>query len=419
MKKITSIFLSCLLILSMIANVSATTLNETDGAGETKIEYTVDETYTVVIPAEVVVSKDAETPTEYDVVVKDLLIPYESSLVVSVEYEGKLKLFEHAATTLEYQMIKSSDGSVIANGGEVISVPAGTVDEQVEKISAKLTGTPIIAGNYEDTATFKINVDGGESQYGEAIQMWDISETKGVDDVWMTYYQPKAATFNARATTTNVYEDGTVYITGTGNMEDGVYTYFVDEEQVLADIEAYAEAKCGYNVRIEKEPDYKFSRLCAYSLGLKCYVDDDNAGSENGKSVDWSEWNTTGSLNGYFIFNPSKIVIDESVTNISEIAFMGTDIRSIELPSTIKTIGFGAFAICHNLSSVSLNEGLETIEGSAFAFCSSLAEIAIPQSVTNIDEDAFMNCDNLTIKGVTGSYAETFANSNGYTFVAI
>ena len=405
MKKITSIFLSCLLILSMIANVSATTLNETDDAGETKIEYTVGETYTVVIPAEVVVSKDTETPAEYDVVVKDLLIPYESSLVVSVEYEGKLKLFEHAATTLEYQMIKSSDSSVIANGGEVISVPAGTVDEQVEKISAKLIETPIIAGVYEDTATFKINVDSGKSQYGEAIQMWNVSAT-AADDVWMTYYQPKAATFNARATTTNVYENGTVYITGTGNMEDYIYYYFIDEEALLADYEAYVEADCGYNIRLEKDSDYSFKNFMSYRSGVTMYIDDEAAGDKNGtiqpRNYDYDE-EITYRLSDFFIFMPTRVVIDEGVTNTSEFAFMGTQIKSLELPATIKSIGEWAFVLCSELSDVKLNEGLESIENGAFAACTNLTSITIPDSVKNIgfaSEDdnigAFESCINLT-----------------------
>lgn len=418
MKKITSIFLSCLLILSMIANVSATTLNETNDAGETKIEYTVDETYTVVIPAEVVVSKDTETPAEYDVVVKDLLIPYESSLVVSVEYEGKLKLFEHAATTLEYQMIKSSDSSVIVNGGEVISVPAGTVDEQVEKISAKLIETPIIAGNYEDTATFKINVDSGESQYGEAIQMWDISETKGVDDVWMTYYQPKATTFNARATTTNVYENGTVYITGTGNMEESIYNYFISVEGYFNQVVNHAKNKSGYNVVAEY--DTSIENVSELFDVLKIYVDDETAGDQNGTEVDWKNgWQLDITDQSAYKFIPTNLVIDEGVTNISTQAFSGAYFDSVKLPSTIKSIDEAAFIMCQNLTEVVLVDGLESIGENAFLLCTSLLEITIPESVTSIATSAFDASGLTTVKGVAGSYAETFANSNGYTFVAI
>lgn len=162
MKKCISLLLSCFMVFSALNCVNATTLDETTNAGETKVEYAIGETYTVIIPEEIVVAKDTETPVGYSVVVKDLLIPYGSSLDVSVEYEGKLKLFEHSATTLSYQIVKGSDSSVLSNHGKVISVPAGTVEERSESITAVLVETPVIAGNYEDIATFKINVVGSE-----------------------------------------------------------------------------------------------------------------------------------------------------------------------------------------------------------------------------------------------------------------
>ncbi|MCI9127681.1 MAG: leucine-rich repeat protein, partial [Eubacterium sp.] len=58
------------------------------------------------------------------------------------------------------------------------------------------------------------------------------------------------------------------------------------------------------------------------------------------------------------------------------------------------------------------------IDGYAFGSCTSLEEIAIPASVTNIAANAFEECTALkTIKGTKGSYAETFAKNNGFTFV--
>ena len=56
----------------------------------------------------------------------------------------------------------------------------------------------------------------------------------------------------------------------------------------------------------------------------------------------------------------------------------------------------------------------------AFEICTALTSITIPNSVTSIGEDAFYGCTLLTtIYGYTGSYAETYANTNGYTFVAL
>ena len=45
--------------------------------------------------------------------------------------------------------------------------------------------------------------------------------------------------------------------------------------------------------------------------------------------------------------------------------------------------------------------------------------VQIPASVTYIAPDAFVECDGMVIKGYSGTYAETFANENGYTFESL
>ncbi|EKC71108.1 hypothetical protein LEA_07432, partial [human gut metagenome] len=55
----------------------------------------------------------------------------------------------------------------------------------------------------------------------------------------------------------------------------------------------------------------------------------------------------------------------------------------------------------------------------AFYKCANLHDITIPDSVTNIATDAFKDCNLLnTVYGTTGSYAETWAKTNGCKFVA-
>lgn len=54
----------------------------------------------------------------------------------------------------------------------------------------------------------------------------------------------------------------------------------------------------------------------------------------------------------------------------------------------------------------------------AFTNCKNMTSILIPESVTEIRELAFDGCEKLTtIYGKAGSYAETYAKDNGYTFV--
>ena len=113
------------------------------------------------------------------------------------------------------------------------------------------------------------------------------------------------------------------------------------------------------------------------------------------------------------------IVLPLSITTIEESQFSGcSGLESVEIKGAVKTIGEMAFYGCSLLKEVILPETVETIEEYAFSSCTTLEEITIPASVTNIAANAFEECTALkTIKGTKGSYAETFANNNGFTFV--
>ena len=63
------------------------------------------------------------------------------------------------------------------------------------------------------------------------------------------------------------------------------------------------------------------------------------------------------------------------------------DIRSVVIPSTVKSIENFAFA-CNQISSVTLSNGLETIGSGAFGY-NQLVNIIIPSSVIGIGEAAF------------------------------
>lgn len=78
------------------------------------------------------------------------------------------------------------------------------------------------------------------------------------------------------------------------------------------------------------------------------------------------------------------------------------------------------FSNCSDLESIAVPDGTKQIMSRAFHGCTKLKEIYIPQSVDYIDRNAFDECNSLkTIKGYTGSYAETFAKNNGIDFDSI
>lgn len=85
-----------------------------------------------------------------------------------------------------------------------------------------------------------------------------------------------------------------------------------------------------------------------------------------------------------------------------------TALETVSLPSTLKTIGEGVFAECHNLSNITLPEGLTSIGVGAFSDCS-FTKIRIPDSVKTINGYIFGN-SNVTIYASSDSYARKYAN---------
>lgn len=93
------------------------------------------------------------------------------------------------------------------------------------------------------------------------------------------------------------------------------------------------------------------------------------------------------------------------------------------VPSSVTTIGDGAFSNCADLTSISLPEQLTSIGNYAFYGCSGLASINIPSSVTSIGNGAFCECSGLisvTIPSMVSVINEfTFTGCSGLASVAI
>lgn len=128
-----------------------------------------------------------------------------------------------------------------------------------------------------------------------------------------------------------------------------------------------------------------------------------------------------------------------TVTAIASYAFEDAAITSVSVPSTVVSIGNGAFSNCTGLTSVTLPSGLSSmgtavfkgctklsqvnipsslssIPSGTFQGCSKLTSITIPSSVTSIGSKAFEGCTNLTINCTSGSAAESYAIANGINY---
>ena len=84
------------------------------------------------------------------------------------------------------------------------------------------------------------------------------------------------------------------------------------------------------------------------------------------------------------------------VERIRRGAFTGReDLRSIAIPSGIRTLDLYAFKDCIALEEVSLPEGLEKIEDEGFRNCKSLRRLVIPSTVKEVGTNAFKGCESL------------------------
>ena len=87
------------------------------------------------------------------------------------------------------------------------------------------------------------------------------------------------------------------------------------------------------------------------------------------------------------------------------------------LPTSLTVIGDEAFAN-GAFRCVKLPKNAVSIGWHAFADCPNLVYIFIPASTTDIDAQAFGNMQGLTIVGVPGSKAATYARNHGFAFIA-
>jgi len=139
----------------------------------------------------------------------------------------------------------------------------------------------------------------------------------------------------------------------------------------------------------------------------------------------------------------TAIVIPEGCNSIANAAFAGCEaMTKAEIADTVTSFGTMVFDGCESLSEVKLGTGITKIPESAFANCSVLESIELPYGVSEIGKNAFANDTKLTsvtiprrtttiatsafsypniltIYGVAGTTAETYAAEIGATFVAI
>ena len=139
----------------------------------------------------------------------------------------------------------------------------------------------------------------------------------------------------------------------------------------------------------------------------------------------------------------TEVALQEGVTTIGNNAFYDCDgLETIAIPNSVTSIGTSLFSGCEKLKNVTLGVGITQIPESMLYQCPKLESIALPYRVTSIGDSAFANSTSfksitiprsvanfgsnifsypakLTIYGVSGTKAETYAGEIGATFVPI
>ena len=91
-----------------------------------------------------------------------------------------------------------------------------------------------------------------------------------------------------------------------------------------------------------------------------------------------------------------KLIINEDMTDIPSNTFRSMYIKTVEFPSSLKTIGVSAFSSCNVLTAIDLPSTITDISNGAFSYCSNLEEITVrattppslsPTSLNNVPAD--------------------------------
>jgi hypothetical protein len=116
----------------------------------------------------------------------------------------------------------------------------------------------------------------------------------------------------------------------------------------------------------------------------------------------------------------ASVTIPNSVTSIGDSAFLFCrSLASVTIPDSVTSIGDYSFYGCRSLTNVTIPNSVTSIGDSAFLFCRSLASVTIPNSVTSIGDYSFVGCRSLTNVTIPdsvesiGNYAFSYCESLG------
>lgn len=164
---------------------------------------------------------------------------------------------------------------------------------------------------------------------------------------------------------------------------------------------------------------------------------DPSAPTQNKQIHEWEavgdieirEGTTLMGADAFGMSNITSVKLPSTLKSISHLGFYWCkNLNNVVIPGTVKEIGDNAFSWCESLSDLTIEEGVEHIGQAAFFRCNNLNEVTIPKSVTQIDLHAFgwdyvndydVRNENLVIKCYSGTAAEQYAKDNGFKCILL
>lgn len=235
------------------------------------------------------------------------------------------------------------------NGKAVIYLKVGNQDVVLKKEDKRVTYIISVSKN---AAKRTFTVD-----FANAENLFVDNNTDIVEENKQGVMQNGQCGDNAYYT---LHSDGTLEITGTGDMWDYDYFYFGTRSNPWTlDSVCHSIKKCVISDGITSIGDFAF----------------------------------------YILDNLNEVEIPDSVTSIGRYAFAGCDsLESVFLPDSVSIIGPDAFATCRALKSINIPDGVTEIGDSAFTSCWSLTSITIPDGITKIGSSAFARSKITTVR---------------------
>lgn len=137
-------------------------------------------------------------------------------------------------------------------------------------------------------------------------------------------------------------------------------------------------------------------------------------GEADGKNLTWTldsngtliisgsgamaDYTSSGNVPWYnYSYRIKKVVIEDGVSSVGNHAFQDSDLTTLVLPQSLKSIGDHTFDRCYYLNTLVLPQSLKSIGDYAFTYCDNLYSIALPEGLVSIGDSAFECCHSLSI----------------------